>query len=101
MNVNQIRHAGDSSTPTVRMNGLTARGVKMRLSRAKVDYSALTITEGVVTSRRVDFDGSGPWRALNVVTIAGPREARRAASEVLYDAGLSCAPYPDRGEWHA
>lgn len=80
---------------------LTARGVKMRLSRAKVDYSALTITERVINSRRVDLDETFPWLELNMVTISGPRDARRAADNVLFDSGLCCAPYPDRSEWRA
>jgi hypothetical protein len=99
MNTEPGRRAGDSNTPTGRTGGLTARGVKMRLTRAKVDFSTLTITEEVVTCRRVDVDFSGPWRERNTVIVAGPKDERRDAWWALFNSGLSCAPYPDRDEW--
>lgn len=81
--------------------GLTARAVKTRLTRAGVDYKPLTITEREEVSRIVDLDASGPWRRRCVVTISGPRDARWAASRILYDAGLGCAPFGDHDVWQA
>ncbi|GAB3535833.1 hypothetical protein GCM10027403_14620 [Arthrobacter tecti] len=78
---------------------LTARGVKARLTRAGADYRHLDITDGAEVSRLVDVDRTGPWRRQTVVTITGSREARREADDVLFWAGLSCAPYPDRSIW--
>lgn len=78
---------------------LTVRGIKTRLTRAGVDYSALTITCQNQTSRTVDIDHTGQWKRRAIVIVSGPREARRPASNVLFDGGLSCAPYPDRDEW--
>ena len=60
---------------------LPVRGVKAILTRAGVDHSELEIYQG--TS----------------VVIKGPREARRQASHVLYERGLSNAPYPDLDMW--
>ena len=82
---------------------LTARGVKQMLTRASVDHTALTITDHPVTSRRVDFDHTGPWEQQNRVIIEGPKDARNAASNVLFwgSRPLSVAPYPDRDEWSA
>ena len=73
---------------------LTARGVKLMLTRAGVDYSGLEITD----------DGTR-WRDLETgqvhtnVVIKGPEEARTRAFHVLFDRGLSVAPYPDHDEW--
>jgi hypothetical protein len=73
---------------------LTARGVKAMLTRSGVDYSGLEIS-----------DDPTAWRDLETghvstnVVINGPEEARRAAFHVLFDRGLSVAPYPDRDEW--
>lgn len=72
---------------------LTARGVRTMLTRAGVDHSQITITE-----RRVEVLWAGTTRTQ--VTITGPRDARRAAGLALYERGLTCAPYPDRSEWH-
>jgi len=80
---------------------ITVRGVKQRLSRAGIDHSALTITEEVVRYRQVDFNYTGPWQNKTMVTITGPKPVRRAASDVLYDAGFANAPYPDHDEWAA
>lgn len=83
------------------MSALTARGVKQMLTRAGVDYAALTITDRTVTARRVDIDYTGPWQTTNQVIIEGPNDARRAAFDVLFwgRRALSVAPYPDRDEW--
>lgn len=84
-----------------RASGLTARGVKARLTRAGVDYSALIITEHDEVSRMVDVDHSGPWRRRTVVKIQGPREALRTADNALFwSAGsLSCSPCGDVSTW--
>jgi hypothetical protein len=63
---------------------LTARGVKTILTRAGLDHSELSIT---------DHGDS--------VEVAGTRAERREVSNVLYDRGLWCAPYPDRDCWSA
>lgn len=76
---------------------LTTRGVKVMLTRAGVDHRGLTFTEQDQTARTVDFDSSGPWVQQATVTISGGTKVQRdAAWSVLFEAGLSCAPYPDR-----
>lgn len=80
------------SAPTRRQ--LTARGVKSVLTRAKVDHSSLTIADDPRVWRDVESGQQG-----TSVVITGPREARRQASEILYERGYGCAPYPDRDEW--
>lgn len=65
---------------------LTVRGVRSRLTRAGVDHAPLKITQwGDYV--RVDSDG------------CDDDIRRRAASDVLFDAGLSCAPYPEYDLW--
>jgi hypothetical protein len=73
---------------------LTARGVKVILSRAGVDYSALTITDDNTLWTDVETGRQG-----TSVVISGPTEARRRAARVLFDRGFATAPYPDRDEW--
>ena len=41
---------------------ITSKGVKIRLSRAGIDYAALSITEHEEVSRSIDFERTGPWR---------------------------------------
>jgi hypothetical protein len=73
---------------------LTARGVKMMLTRAGVDYSALTITDDPAVWTNVET-GVGHTS----VVIAGPKEARSRAAGVLYGKGLGNAPYPEYDMW--
>jgi hypothetical protein len=73
---------------------LTARGVKTMLSRAGVDYSALTITDDPAVWTDLETG-----RRSTSVKIEGPKEARWQAQVVLFDKGLSNAPYPDHDEW--
>ena len=76
------------------MKPLTARGVKTLLTKAAVDYSALTIT-----------DDPDVWVNIQTgigntsVKIEGPREARKKAWWVLFNRGLSNAPYPEYDMW--
>lgn len=65
---------------------LTVRGVRSRLTRAGVDHAPLRITQhgGYV---KVDSDG------------CDDDIRRRAAFQVLFDAGLSCTPYPEYDLW--
>lgn len=78
---------------------LTARGVKNILTRAMIDHTGLDIAENLITARRIDTDFTGPWRQVHQVIVTGPQDARREAANALYDAGLTCAPFPDRHEW--
>jgi hypothetical protein len=65
---------------------LTVRGVRSRLTRAGVDHAPLKITQqGDYV--RVDSDG------------CDDDIRRRAAFNVLFDAGLSCVPYPEYDLW--
>jgi hypothetical protein len=80
---------------------LTARGVKVRLTRAGVDRSKLEITDVMQRFRHVDLHMTGAWKRRNTVVITGTRDERRKADDVLSSAGFWCAPYPDRSEWHA
>jgi hypothetical protein len=73
---------------------LTARGVKVMLTRARVDYSDLTITDDPAIW--TDLDGGNPRTS---VVIRGPKEARNRVWTALEDRGLACAPYTDRDEW--
>lgn len=61
---------------------LTVRTVQQLLTKAGVDYTLL---------------GFGERHGTVIVT--GPRPVRSRAGEVLYDAYLSNAPYPDHDEW--
>jgi len=70
------------SAPAVKRTALTARTVKILLTRGGVAHTELTMVE-----------------RHGEVIITGPKERRRDASHVLYDAGLACAPYPDRDWW--
>ena len=76
------------------MSTLTARGVKMMLARAGVDYSALEIRDDPTVWRDLETG-----RASTNVIIEGPAEPRRQAFHALLDRGLSVAPYPDHDEW--
>lgn len=80
-------------------SSITSRGVKVRLSRAGVNYTALTITERDEVSRPIDLDSTGPWRRRTIVDIAGPQDTRWQASLVLMESGLACAPYGDHDQW--
>ena len=74
---------------------LTARGVKTMLTRAGVDYSALTITEDPAVWTDLETGRQG-----TSVKIEGPKEQREAAWDVLfYRDGLGCAPYPEYDMW--
>jgi hypothetical protein len=64
------------------------------LTRAGVDCSVLDIIE----DPEVWADLETGEQATSVV-ITGQREARRAAAAVLYEAGLSNAPYSDLDMW--
>lgn len=68
------------------MTKLTARGVRSRLTRARVDHAPLKITQH---GDYVRIDGDGCDEDIR----------RRAAFWVLFDAGLSCAPYPEYDLW--
>ncbi len=78
---------------------LTARGLKQMLTRAGVDHAQLEFAEQQVTARRLDVDYTGPWEKVTQVVVTGPKECRTAAFHVLFDKGLSIAPYPDRDIW--
>jgi hypothetical protein len=65
---------------------LTVQGVRSRLTRAGVDHYPLQITQ-FGNYVRVDSDG------------CDDDIRRRAAFHVLFDAGLSCAPYPGYDLW--
>lgn len=74
---------------------LTARGIRMMLTRAGIDHSALTIT-----------DDPAVWTDLETgtrstsVKIEGPKATRwRVAFEVLYEKGFANAPYPQYDLW--
>ena len=74
---------------------LTARGVKTILSRAGVDYSALTITHDPAVWTDLETG-----RQSTSVRIEGPQQARRAAWDVLFfSRDLACAPYPEYDMW--
>lgn len=76
---------------------LTARGVRLRLTRAGVDYSALSIVEQ--TTRARDAWNGGPWETFTEVKISGPKVALDAAYWALFATGLSVAGYPDHSIW--
>lgn len=65
---------------------LTVRGVRQRLTRAGVDHYPLRITQDG-DYIRVDSDG------------CDDDIRRRAARQVLFDAGISLAPYPEYDLW--
>jgi hypothetical protein len=64
------------------------------LTRARVDYCDLEITDGPVVWRDVETG-----ERTTSVLITEPEETRRAAFRVLLERGLSVAPYPDRDYW--
>ena len=74
---------------------LTARGVKIMLGRAGVDYSGLVIRD----EHAVWIDVETGERSQGSVVIEGPRDARKAAFWVLFDKGLSIAPYSKYDVW--
>ncbi len=73
---------------------LTIRGVKTILTRARVPYDDLKLVAHVTKSHVPGREGT-----IHGVWITGPLSARRACSWALYDAGLTCASYPERDEW--
>jgi hypothetical protein len=73
---------------------LTARGVKVMLTRAGADYSGLEIRDDPTVWRDLETG-----HASTNVIISGPEEARTRAFHALLDCGLSVAPYPDHDEW--
>lgn len=73
---------------------LTVRGVRQILTRAGVDPSALTL-EAVETVSLIP----GREGIIRGVRISGPREARRATTAPLMNAGLTCAPLPEHATW--
>lgn len=79
----------DPAPPPVSV--LTVRAVKCMLTRAGVDYSALTITEDPAIWTDLDAGVS-----TTSVEISGPKAARMEAFHALLDRGLSCAPYTDK-----
>lgn len=68
------------------VTALTVRGVRSRLTRAGVDHAPLKITQ-FGDYVRVESDG------------CDDDIRRRAAQQVLFDAGISCAPYPTYDLW--
>lgn len=75
---------------------LTAAEVVAILAEAGVDTSRLTITDDPAVWTNVDTGESG-----TSVRISGPKDARRAATNVLFDDPhrLGQAPYPDEDYW--
>lgn len=74
---------------------LTVRGVKTILTRAGVDYSALTIIHDPAIWTDVETG-----RSSTSIRIEGPKEAREAAWDALfYGHGLGCAPYTEYDMW--
>ena len=74
---------------------LTARGVKAMLTRAGVDYSALTITHDPTVWTDLETGAQS-----TSVKIEGPKTQRETAWDVLfYRPGLGCAPYPEYDLW--
>lgn len=76
---------------------LSARGVKRMLTRAGVDWRALTITEQRITSR--DAWNGGPWETYTEVRVGGPRLLLNTVWWALSKPGMSCASYPDHQLW--
>ena len=73
---------------------LTARGVKVILTRAGIDHSVLEITNDYTVWVSIETG----QRSTSVI-ISGLTSERRAAAAVLYDKGLSNAPYPEYDSW--
>jgi hypothetical protein len=73
---------------------LTVGEVEAVLTKSGVDYSALEIYHDPAVWTNLE---TGAQRTS--VVIKGPKEARRQASRVLYERGLSNARYPDLDMW--
>jgi hypothetical protein len=73
---------------------LTAAEVTTILTEAGVDLSELTITDDPTVW--ADFETGAQGTS---VRIDGPKEARRAATSVLFGRYLAQAPYPDHDFW--
>lgn len=73
---------------------LTADEVTTILAEAGVNLSALTISDDPTVWTDIETGASG-----TSVRIEGPKEARRAATDVLFGLYLSQAPYPDEDFW--
>lgn len=71
-------------------NSLTAAEVSTILTEAGVDLSELVITDDPAVWTDIFTGESG-----TSVRIDGPKQARRAASNVLMERGFAEAPYPD------
>lgn len=73
---------------------LTARGLKTMLARAGVDHSALEIRDDYAVWTNVETG-----QRSTSVAVSGPKDLRWQAASVLYDKGLSNAPYPECDMW--
>jgi hypothetical protein len=73
---------------------LTVRCVKAMLTKAGVDHCALEIYRDPAVWTNLETG-----RQKTSVVIKGPKDARWQASHVLYERGLSNAPYPDLDMW--
>jgi hypothetical protein len=76
------------------MKPLTARGVKMILTRAGVNHSELKIFADPTIWRDIETG-----RTHTYIVISGPARARKLAASVLYGRGLQNAPYPEYDSW--
>jgi hypothetical protein len=82
------------TTKPAQRDALTAAEVSAMLTAADVDLSELTISDDPDVWVDVDTGQGG-----TSVRVDGPKEARRAAGNVLYEARLANAPYPDHDMW--
>jgi hypothetical protein len=73
---------------------VTARGIKAMLTRAGVNYSALTITDDSAVWTNLETG-----RSTTSVKIEGPKDIRSKVWDALEDRGLVCAPYPEYDMW--
>ena len=73
---------------------LTVGAIEAMLTRSGVDCSALEICHDLAVWTNLE---TGAQRTS--IVIKGPKEARRQASHVLYERGLSNAPYPGLDMW--
>jgi hypothetical protein len=73
---------------------LTSRGLKAMLTRGGVDHSGLQVEDDPAVWTNVETGERG-----TSVVVSGPKQARLQASHVLFDRGLSCAPYADQDMW--
>jgi hypothetical protein len=76
------------------MADLTARGVKLMLTRACVDYSGLVIKDDPAVW--VDVETGA---ARTSVVISGPKPKRDEVNAFLFSKGLAHAPYPEYDMW--